>query len=556
MALAPNQSPDMLNCIPLPGRLIFRGGYDVFSNLPGTPDNVLNFYDSNGAKHIAVWAGGNLYDCVSGIPVLVPTAGYTAGNNVGCVELDGKAYWSSLGQGGSNPVPLRVWDPALGTEAAVVSAGGTGVADPPASGFLFLYTNCIVALAPFWGTPIVTNVYQPNVFTWCGVNDPTRWFAANSQAVGDLNDYQLEYGRPFGIAGPGVSPFETILIMRNDPIGAGIFAYSGALGQLQEHLLNCPFGIKSRFSAQYLPTTGTFGEVVWLGTDGQVWSTNGLVCTPISNDIIPSLQAAYTNALNSSVTRFYSGYNQQWQYYYVDLNGQQFGYRWQTKAWFPMQGWPSGISFISSSAQGVPGYYVASAGANNIIANIGLFGQSDNGIMPSVYWKSPIFHGDDAQLFKEWHWGSITTFDTGATYAMSASSIRRSDGTLMVAQTVPLVSPADTVIGAPFKIGSSIVGGPDLVGGAQQTAFPGIPIVMQERFAVPIPQDEWTDEGDNETLKGNGIQVTIAWEAGAFVFDLTAVEVLYVPRGYLRGAGTLYNPEDITEDPYDPWSNM
>lgn len=570
MALGPNQTPDSMNVIPLPGRVIFRGGYTSITELIADSDQVLVFYDSNHAKHYAIWAGGSLYDCVTGVAVLVEAACYSAGQNVGAVCQDGVLYWSC---GLPVNVPLRYWNPATGGIAAVVSAGGTGVADPPSSDFLFLYLDCIVALAPYWGEPLSANAYQPNVFCWSNVKDPTTWVGANAQAVGSLNNGRLEYGRPFGISAPGVYPTATIMIARNDE---GIYAYSGALGELKEALLNCPFGIKDRFSAQYLPTDGNFGQIAFLATNGQVWATNGITANSISDDILPSMQAAFYTALNTGESRFYSGYNQQWQYYYIDMAGQQFGYRWATKAWFPMSGWPTGISFTSFDSNGLPAYYVASVGtvasnpfvlgqsvlgaAATVLSGPGLFqiaqiGVMDNGGMPSVYWKTPILHGGDMEMFKEWHWGAIATYDTGATYDMDAVSIRQGAGSQMVASTVSLVAPADTATAAPFTLGTSVLAGTDGLGNSSLLNIGGLPVVMQERFRVPVEQDEWTEEDDQETLKGCGIQITISWSGGAPVFDLLGIEVLYVARGYLRGAGSLYNPEDLTDQPFDPWSD-
>jgi len=569
-SLASNQSPDMLNCIPLPGRLIFRGGYSDICDLPAKADQAYVFYDLNHVKHYAIWSDGTLYDCVSGVAVPIDIGSYTAGVNVGCVDFNGKLYWSC---GYPNQVPLRYWDPVAGTTAPVTTSGSPGSVDPPSSDFLFMYTGSTVALAPYWGaggSPPASNVYQPNVFCWCNTNDPTTWIAANAQASGTLNSGRLEYGRQFGISAAGVSPEEVIIIARND---IGIYAYQGALGQLSEKLLNCPFGIQDRFSAQYLPTQGSFGEIVFVATDGEIWGTNGITAYSLSDNILPSVQTAFAAALNAGAKHFYSGYNQQWQYYYVDYNGVQFGYRWSTKAWFPLFGWPSGPSFNSFDTSGIPGMFIASIGpfysnpfvlgssilggtdviSSPALVQVGQMATADNGVMPSVYYKTPILHAGDLEMWKEWHWGCITTYDTGATYNLDAQSNRRSDGTIMVANTVPLISPAFTGIGNPFILNVSTLGGANTLGAPQGTL--GTPVTMQERFAVPVPEDEWTIAGKLETLKGTGIQMKVSWGGGNPVFDLLAIEVLYVPRGYLRGAGTLYNPENLTGQPFDPWTN-
>lgn len=543
LILGSNQSPAMLNVIHLPGRLMYRGGYLNFCPTPGSADGSYSFYDQNGTKHWMVWANGNVYDCVSGVATVVEAAVYTAGQRIGVCDLQGILYWST---GQPNPVPIRFWNPKLNTKGAL-PASGSGDINPPASDFLMIYTNAIVALAPTWA-----GSYQPNVMCWSDINAPATWRALNSQAVGPLNNGRVEFARPFGIAEVGVPPFGNIIVGRND---FGIFAYKGALGSLQEALLNCPVGIKDRDSAQYLPTAGSFGTIVWLGNDGQVWASNGITCQVISGDILPTLQAAYGTAIaNNNAARFYSGYNQQWQYYYLDVGGTQFVYRWPTNSWTMFQGWPSGPSFSTFDGTGAPAYYVASAApSGNNLSQIGVIGSADNGVMPAVYYTSPVLHGGNFNLFKDFHWGAIAVLDNGVQYQLSASSIKRTDGSQMVASNIPLTAPANPG-GNPFIVGSSLLGGSDVLSGPGQVLSSGTPVVMQGRFAVPIAADEWYPNGHMETLKGNGCQLTISRVGGANRFDLLGAEVLYVSRGYRRGSGGLYSPDAVANQPFDPFS--
>jgi hypothetical protein len=553
LSLASNQSPDMLNVIHLPGRLLFRGGYDYISDpFPAGADAAYPFYDSVGAKHYVVWANGNVYDVVNGNLQLIEAGVYTAGQRIGHVAHRGILYWSS---GQPVPVPMRFWKPSDNTKGPVTNSGAPGSADPPASDFLFLYLNSIVALAPTWGAPLVATTYQPNVFIWCATDDPTTWIGSSSQAVGDMNTGRVEFGRPFGIADVGVAPFRTIIIGRND---FGVYAYEGALGSLEERLLNCPVGMKDRDSVQYLPTDNSFGTIIWLGTDGQVWGTNGINATVKSGPIQPTITQAYTSALVANPgARFFSGYNQDWQYYWVDISGTQFMYRWETNSWSKFSGWPSGPSFASFDSTGAPAYFVASAGPSNAaLAQIGLMGVPDDGSMPSVYWKSPYLHAGNFNIFKDFHWCAVATYDGGVTYVMDASSIKRQDNSAMVANPMNLVAPSDVPAGTgPFILGSSILGGPDVLSSSTPvTGLGGVPVVLQGRFAVPIPADTFMPEGHFETLKGNACQISISHEGDEAAFDLLGVEVQYVPRGYRRGSGTLYNPEALTGQPFDPYS--
>ncbi|MGH9551398.1 MAG: hypothetical protein ACRD3W_18580, partial [Terriglobales bacterium] len=152
-----NETPDILNLIPFSTRLQYRGGYLPFCALPATADGAYFFYDSDGAKHFAVWAGGNLYDCVSGTTVLVEAAVYTAGAKVGYTDFAGNLLWTSPG------VPIRKWNPKTGAKGAVVSSGASAT---PSGTFLFIYLNIVFILQPNFGSGV-----QKNVMSWAAVDD-------------------------------------------------------------------------------------------------------------------------------------------------------------------------------------------------------------------------------------------------------------------------------------------------------------------------------------------------------------------------------------------------
>jgi len=157
MALSGNQSPDMLNVIPFPGKLQYRGGTSVYSALPYAADASYQFYDGNDANHFMVWAHGNLYDCISGTYVLIASGAYTAGARIGHVDLNGILYWST------ETVAIQYWDPVAATHGAVAQTGSSLV---PSSPYLTIYTNSIIA---------------------CGVNFSQMYFLGRlliSQAIG------------------------------------------------------------------------------------------------------------------------------------------------------------------------------------------------------------------------------------------------------------------------------------------------------------------------------------------------------------------------------------
>lgn len=214
LSLQNNQFAACRNIIPMIGRVLFRGGWDIYATIPAAADAAFRFTDQNGNQHFVVWAGGSVYDVVGGGASLVEGAIYTAGQNIGAVADDGVLYWST---GQPNPVPIRYWNPVLGTTGQLPgNLMPSGAVDPPASDFLLMVNGSIVALAPTWGSPSGPDVYQPVVFCWSNVNAPDTWIATNSQQVGSRDGGRLEYARNFGVSDVGVSPERKLLMFRND----------------------------------------------------------------------------------------------------------------------------------------------------------------------------------------------------------------------------------------------------------------------------------------------------------------------------------------------------
>lgn len=576
LSLAQNQFPACLNIIPMIGRVLFRGGWTIYGTIPAAADAAFPFKDSLGNSHYAIWAGGSLYDCFGGGASLVEGAIYTAGQNIGRVSDDGILYWST---GQPNPVPIRFWNPITGGKGQLPgNLSDPSAVDPPASDFLLMDAGSVVALAPTWGSPLTADVYQPTVYAFSNANAPDTWIATNSQQVGSRDGGRLEYARLYGVSDTGISPTKTMLVFRDD---FGIWAYTGALGQQEEALLSADVGIVDRISAQFLPTKGQLGAVVWLGNDGQFWMTNGAHCFPISTDqILPTLVVAYREALAASGTpRFPSGYNHQWQYYFCTVGDIQFVWRWNLEAWTLFQGWPIGQSFQAEDANELPILLIASnqtitldpfvvnqselggldvlADTDEpqqvyIIAEVGKIGFNDNGTMPEVYWKSPVIHGGDYDSFKKFHWADICVLDTGVLYNVKGESTRRSDGTVQESKTIPLQAPNN--VGPPFILNQSLLGGADVLADPVIIALmPGTPVSMQGRLAVEIEPTEWWPEGYNSILEGSGMQLTVSYGGGANAFDLLGAGIRYLPQGSRRGAGTFYNPEDITTAEFNPF---
>jgi hypothetical protein len=540
LALNSNESPDMLNVIPFPGRLQFRGGWEVYSTIPFAADASYQFYDSGGAAHFCVWAGGNLYDCVSGAPVLVASGVYVSPDRIGHVDLNGILYWST------QTVPIQFWDPQMGTFGPVPQ---TGTALVPTSAYLTVYTNSIVAVGVNF-TPSTPATYQGTVFAWSALDQPGNWTAADSQQVGPENSGHIEFGTSFGIAEIGVSPFRTLIMGRADQ---GLYAYTGALGAQTETLINCPVGCLDNGTVQYLPSAEAFGTLVFLGTDGQFWATNGITAYPISLPILPVLSAAIQSVLNSNENqRFWSGYNEQWQYYWCDVSGTQYVYKWDLKCWSKFTGWPSGPAFNVNSGGtlnfGVPTTYIASMNSNQLVlGKVGLAGVNDNHSAPNVYYTTPYLHFGDLESFKEFEWFALQAYATGTNYVVTAQSILDADGNstqstaLMMNQPVGFGSNYFTLNVS--TLNSAAVLAPSNV----SVAGTGTPLIIHGRLSVPItPTSPYLKNvaGLTERLRGVACQFTIAWNGGTMDYELIGIEVRYKDNNeYKRSGGPKFSAE-------------
>ena len=537
LSLGPTESPDMLNVVPVPGRLQYRGGWTPFSSLPFPADEAYQFYDSAGSSHFAVWAGGNLYDCINGSPVLIVAAVYTAGARVGRVELNGILYWST------QTVVLQFWNPTIPSFGPVPQ---TGPSPPPSSPYLTSYTNAIVAGGVnFTGSP---SGYQPNVFAWSAINQPGNWTAANSQAVGPNDEGHIEFITQFGIAEIGVAPFRCLIVGRAD---MGIYAYTGALGSLSEAVINCPVGCLDSGTVQFLPTAQSFGALIFLATDGQVWSTNGITASPVSLPILPILGPAIQLALlNNPNQRFWSGYNQKLQYYFCDIAGTQYVYKWDTGAWSKFQGWPSGPVFNVNSGGtinfGVPTMYVASnAPVNAVVAKVAVDGAFDNNTPPNVYWKSAFLHMGDPMRFKEFNWVAPFFYNTNTTYTVGAMSMLRADGSSLTSRTLTFNTPNFSPIGNIFTLDQSLLDGPDVLAGNSVSVLgAGLPMMNFGRLSVSaVGTGVLNNYQGAQQMQGGAVQFTISYASGTMDFELVGLEVRYWEKGYLRDGGINYNPQ-------------
>jgi hypothetical protein len=510
------QTPDVLNIIPFPDKLIYRGGSSLYSTLPAGADGAFPFYDINGLKHFAVWSNGNLYDVVGGSPITINSGVYIPGQRIGHAVFNGTLYWSTI------TTPLRFWKPSNATTGTV-----TGAYPVPATDFLFEYNGALVALAPFFGP-----TRQPSTFVWSNTNDPTTWVPANAQEVGGLDGGVLVFGQNMGISNVGVSPIHAMVIGKSTE---NMWLYQGALGALTEQLISCPVGMLDGDSAQYIPAPQGFGYIIWLGSDSQFWWTNGTQAEVISTDILPSLYNTVQDArLANPSQRFRAAYNESLQYYVCDMGSNfQYAFRWQTKAWTQFHGIPSGWPLVAPNNAGFPTIFIAADAATFGLYQTGIVQAGDSGTTPDIHYTTPFLHGGAVELLKEFQWVDIVISNQHTTYGVTGVGLPRADNSALTSSTL-LFSGTTPITTDQAEWNVSSWDQADWVGTPSPLVQNIVP--LHGRLSCPVPQNLYGRAGVTEPLRSGAAQFTIAYNSNIIDFQLLAFQTRFIPRGF-RGVG-------------------
>lgn len=394
--LPENSSPDCENVkINKPGRLIGREGHTQrIGGLGSTPDGIAFFYDALGARRLVLWVGGDMYDVTAHSLTLVKSGAYTNGSRVTSHALNGILYYSDGSTIHGGVSGIRQWDGA--TEQALLSAGGSGVIDTPAAKILTSYAGSLVLA----NVTFVDGSTAPHAFMWSDTNDPTTIRGTSIQQVGQGFGGQINCILPLAVASTGVSPFRALIVGKSE---FGLYGYSGALGSLEEFLVNCPAGVRDGETMRYIPGPDGSGYVVFLGTDNKVWAVNGTSAVELSGNIRSELnQHIQSRITTNSTQRFTSVVNSNDFQYVLDVGDRQYCYHYDQKAWTRYRGWPSGHWVEGRDSFGNYALYCADRIASALTQCN--FGTTDNGTAIGPYWKTPYLHAGDRNLLKTWHW--------------------------------------------------------------------------------------------------------------------------------------------------------
>jgi hypothetical protein len=337
---------------------------------------------------------------------------------------------------------------------------------------------------------------------------------------------------PGSVANPGVPSTRQLLIGKTTQ---NLFLYQGALGTLTENAIPCPVGTIDPNSAVYIPTQQGIGAVMFLGSDGQFWLTNGSDAFIASKNIQTLVYTLTTTALiKNPYKKFNGAYNDQFQYYICDFgNNQQLVYKWDTGAWWFFQGWPSGPYLTAINELGLPSLFVASAqpGITGLY-EVGLQQTNDNGSNISAYYTTPYLHGGKPERQKIYYWFDLFTYNIGVQYTVTGYTMPRSDNLTQVSNPVVLNDPArGAVIGTGPLIWNVGRWNVNVWGGGYVSpAQPYATVAMHGRLNVPSFGTQWVPRGTPGPLKSGACQFKIAWSAGVPDFRMVALGVGFTYR--------------------------
>lgn len=535
LSLSSNETPDCQNVIGFPGRLLYVGGTNNVTALPvglNNGDGGIQFYDSNNAKHIIVWADGNMYDTVNGTRTLINSSIYTAGQNIGRTILNSILYWSTL------TTAMRSYDGT--TEAPVVSSGAAGAVAIPKSDYLCTYAGSIIA-----ANPTIGSTKNPGSIIPSNTNDPTTFIGANQSNLGNNNVMQALV--PMSVSAGGIPPTSSVMCVGS----VGLVLAQGAINALKLQNVNYPIGCRDGNSVSYIPTGDLLGNVIYLGNDNQLHESNGITTKMLTSKILNLINKFITDSLTANPNqRFSSTYNSRYHYYLLDTGGDiQLAYKWtmmpdgSTRAgFFKINGWPSGMYFAGTSGVGFPTNYVVVNGSDAPgMYEVGVDGDNFNGVQPNVYYNTPLLHANDPSMMKEWQWFNIAFNNSTQTdYTVDSTGLTDASNTQITGNQITLKAPVNTGAagsGAIWDIDKWDVG----LWASSASSITQSPTIGSKMLTGSAK--DALGNTVNMPLRSSAMSYKIAWKAlntnSVATFDITNISTRYKPMGhYMTGGAT------------------
>lgn len=531
--LQPNEagslgSPDCENVYFAPGRMIGRRGYIVRNSaLPGAGDGAYYFNDSNGARRLAVFSNGNLYEMMSHSLTLVASGVYTAGNRVCAAAQSGILYFSdgeTIHSSGGNQSGIRYYDPVTSAVAAplLVSSGTAATIATPACKAICFYNGQIL----IGNIKYVGGTYAKDSVLWGNFLDPTTIVGTNIFRVSAGVGGEINCLVPMGIATSGISPRQAVFVGKNIQ-GVSILEGALSVSDLSEKIINAPVGVLDGYTTKFIPGTEGSGMVLWLGTDRQIHWTNGVNSDVLSNPISKEFSQAITDRLSANTdARFHAVRDWNNNQYILDTGIEQssskavaYVFDWQHKYWSRYKGQCTGFWAEAKNDNSENVMYCATADS---LAQFGV-GLYDNETAITKYWNSGWLSMGDAELYKQYLWvfAAFRT-DTGSVTIRATTD----QGTGNYAETV--LTPSSAPVGDEG----------DLVwdaGNWDEKNWAAGGGISQPPYKLKKRLGKTNADGTKGLLGGYDVQVKISDSSTAY-FEILKCALLYKLRGRRRAA--------------------
>lgn len=326
------------------GKAIGRNGWNVNNQVVATendPDGIAEFTDPGNTIRNCVWIDGDLYD-TSVIPATVIESGcYAAGRRIAWTVLNGVLHWSDgdtiFDDGFGGYTGQRYWD---GSSAGpIVTTGAPGSIEPPAAGVMTTYAGSVV----IGNTKLTDGTLEPHLMRWSDVNDGSTYLGVNAQVVALGLGGFINAIVPFTVATEGINLARTIFVGKSTE---GVFGLQGALGTMEENILNAKVGVLDGATAKLVKGPDSkSGVIFFLGTDGKPYWTNGVSIDELAADrCSKEIEAYVTNRLqHDPAAKFTALRMERKSLYVLDLGGdRQYAYNFVKGNWTKFRGWPSG----------------------------------------------------------------------------------------------------------------------------------------------------------------------------------------------------------------------
>ena len=513
------------------GKAVGRDGYIVKATIAAIGDGLRFFYDSDGTRRCAVWMSGNIYnlDLASWALTLIESSTYAAGTRVCSTVLNRVVYYSdgeTIRTSGPNDSGVSYWNPATGAFGLVVSSGVPASIEAPACKAMTAYNGQLVLgnLKYVGGTRAV------DTLIWSDVLDVTTIIGTNIFAVGNGQGGGINSIVPFRIGAEGIAPFKALFVGKE----LSCYQLSGALtpSTLAETLLTANVGVLDGYTVQPVPllSSARAVQVMWLGSDRQVWMTDGITTDTVTRDIKTELYNWISDRIADDADQEFHAYLDLASGHYVlDAGGNRhYCYDYRSNGWTKYNGWPSGLFTTGKDAASRDITIMLDRSAASLHADTFRIcqvnsGTDDNGAAINPWIKTAAIHAGDPTTSKTWHWVyAFWATDESPIQVTATNNMGRGDYAQVTLQ------PAEVEAGA-FSRFDSAVFDTDVFAEAETTGY--IPMQNKARLVV-VPTN-----GSRYLLTGSTVQAKIEQPATASGrFELLAVFLFYLPGGHMRHA--------------------